>query len=63
MKSLDRSVKWWPGMDMDIDSLAKETSTSCKAMKNTPSYRYTCGCDLSFLGSESTWRCVAIITG
>ena len=36
MKSLARSVMWWPGMDADIEALAK-ACTSCKAVKSAPS--------------------------
>ena len=36
MKSLARSVMWWPGMDADIEALAK-ACTSCKAAKSASS--------------------------
>ena len=36
MKSLAHSVMWWPGMDTDIEALAK-ACTSCKAVKSAPS--------------------------
>ena len=34
MKSIARSFMWWPGMDKDIENLAK---ASCKAVKSAPS--------------------------
>ena len=36
MKSVARSHMWWPGMDADIESLAK-SCVSCKAVKSAPS--------------------------
>ena len=36
MKSLARSVMWWPGMDTDIEALGK-ACTSCKVVKSAPS--------------------------
>ena len=36
MKSLVRSVMWWPGMYADIEALTK-ACTSCKAVKSAPS--------------------------
>ena len=36
MKSLAHSVMWWPGIDADIEALAK-ACTSCKAVKSAPS--------------------------
>ena len=35
MKSLARSYVWWPGMDMDIENIAK-TCMSCQAHKHAP---------------------------
>lgn len=35
MKSIARSYMWWPGLDSDIEKLAK-ACTSCKAAKNAP---------------------------
>ena len=36
MKAVARSHMWWPGMDADIESLAK-SCVSCKAVKSAPS--------------------------
>ena len=36
MKAIARSYMWWPGMDADIENLAK-SYVSCKAVKSAPS--------------------------
>ena len=35
MKAMARSYLWWPGMDIDIESVAK-SCVLCKAVKSTP---------------------------
>ena len=35
MKAMARSYMWWPGMDTDIESVAK-SCVSCKAVKSAP---------------------------
>ena len=36
MKSVARSYMWWPGLDKDLEQLAKSCQ-SCQAVKGAPS--------------------------
>ena len=53
MKSVARSYMWWPGLDKDIEKLAK-SCTACLAMKRAQ-FHFTLGSDHPSPGNASTW--------